>query len=320
LGYIGSDVSGTLLDLGIQVKGIDNLSSGIIERGKSQDFLIADLLDEDTLINYLETEQFTGIVHLAAKKSIGDSESNPEDYVRTNTYATNRLFKLASEYGILKFIFASTAAVYSNEPGTELVPFDESSKLDPISVYGQTKLESEKYILENSIKFGISSVIFRFFNVAGSTEYTGWDAYGENLIPKAFESIWNGSSFSVYGNDYETPDGTCIRDFVHVRDITSAIVATIDSSLLDTPGIKIYNVGTGTGNSVLNVISEIEMVSASKLKCEVVKRRIGDIPYAVASAKRLEIELNWRSSFNLLDMLTDSWKSFEDHKNANKDD
>jgi len=311
LGYIGSDLYQVLLKSGYEVIGLDNLSTGVRARGDNQDCVIADLRDEDFLSHFLKTEKFTGIAHLAAKKNVGESMTNPAGYWAENTTLSNRLFDLAGLSGVEKFVFASTAAVYSTEAKGDEELFAETSKLGPISIYGQTKLATEEYILENSKMFGISASIFRFFNVAGATEYTGWDVHGENVIPIAFRCLANNQDFQLFGNDYPTKDGTCVRDYIHVRDITSALSAAIESVSNWGKDPEIFNIGTGKGTSVLDLLDHIENVSGQLINKILSPRRIGDPAFTVASPLKMKHDLGWESKFGIEQTLLDSWNSFQ---------
>jgi UDP-glucose 4-epimerase len=290
LGYIGSDLYQVLLKSGYEVIGLDNLSTGVRARGDNQNCVIADLRDEDFLSHFLKIEKFAGIAHLAAKKNVGESMTNPAGYWAENTMLSNRLFEIASLNGVQKFIFASTAAVYSTEAKGDEVLFAETSKLGPTSIYGQTKLATEEYILENSRMFGIAASIFRFFNVAGATEYTGWDVHGENVIPIAFRCIANDQDFQLFGNDYPTKDGTCVRDYIHVRDITSALSTAVESVSNWGKDPEIFNIGTGRGFSVLELLRQIQDLSGKSLRIVDSPRRFGDPSFTVASPLKMKLQ------------------------------
>jgi UDP-glucose 4-epimerase len=311
LGYIGSELYSVLKDFGHQVIGLDNLSTGVAWRGKNQDLVIEDLNNLDFLTDFLQKENFTGIAHLAAKKSVAESMINPDSYWIENTQLSNKLFEIASVNQVKKFLFASSAAVYRSSESDNPDLFFETSDLGPLSVYGQTKMATEKYIVEKSDSVSISSKIFRFFNVAGSTESTGWDLNSENFIPIAFRNLQEKETLNIFGNDYATPDGTCIRDYIHVHDIAMAIgKSTVNETNWDKK-VETYNIGTGKGTSVFELVDLIESITGENLDIAIGARRAGDPAYAVASADKIKKELIWEPEFNIEEILKDSWKSFK---------
>jgi UDP-glucose 4-epimerase len=304
-GYIGSALVVRLINQGHQVNVIDDLSNGYSENiHKDAKFFQGSILDTDLLNKVLDKTEV--VLHLAAKISVEESESKPELYKQVNIEGTLNLLKLCKEKEISKFIFASTAAVYGNP---EDFPVTESSKEAPVNVYGQTKLEIDKYLSRNALYQGISAISFRFFNVGGAlkNDEGKWlkikHEGATHLIPSILRSSEE-KPLSIFGNDWPTSDGTSVRDFVHVLDLVDAL----DKSLthLYTPGHKIINLGTATGSTVLEVVKAAEVVLGRKINFKFTDKRAGD-SYALVTSNKIAKEiLGWQPIKSLANILEDA--------------
>jgi UDP-glucose 4-epimerase len=304
-GYIGSVLVDRLITGGHQVNVIDDLSNGYSENiRKDVKFFQGSILDTDLLNKALD--QIETVLHLAAKIRVEEGESKPELYKQVNIEGTLNLLKLCKEKGINKFVFASTAAVYGNP---EDFPVTESSKEAPVNVYGQTKLEIDKYLAKNAVDQGISAISFRFFNVGGALKNADgkWlkikHEGATHLIPSILRSSEK-KPLSIYGNDWPTSDGTPVRDFVHVLDLADALVKSLTH--LDKPGHKIINLGTATGSTVLEVVKAAEVAMGREINFKFDDKRAGD-SYALVTSNKIAKEiLGWQPIKSLANILEDA--------------
>ena len=304
-GYIGSVLVDRLITQGHQVNVIDDLSNGYLENiHKEAKFFQGSILDSDLLHKALD--QIEVVLHLGAKIRVEEGESKPELYKQVNIEGTLNLLKLCKEKGISKFVFASTAAVYGNP---EDFPVTESSKEAPVNVYGQTKLEIDKYLAKNAGDQGISAISFRFFNVGGAFK----NAEGKwlkikhegatHLIPSILRSS-DTKPLSIFGNDWPTSDGTPVRDFVHVLDLADALVKSL--TYLDKPGLKIINLGTATGSTVLEVVKAAKLALGREINFKFTDKRAGDSYALVTSNKIAKETLGWQPVKSLTNILEDA--------------
>ena len=304
-GYIGSVLVDRLITGGHQVNVIDDLSNGYLENiHKDAKFFQGSILDTDLLNKALD--QIEVVLHLGAKIRVEEGESKPDLYKQVNIEGTLNLLKLCKEKGITKFVFASTAAVYGNP---EDFPVTEGSKEAPVNVYGQTKLEIDKYLAKNAVEQGISAISFRFFNVGGALK----NAEGKwlkikhegatHLIPSILRSSV-GKPLLIFGNDWPTSDGTPVRDFVHVLDLVDALVKSLTH--LDKPGHKIMNLGTATGSTVLEVVKAAEVALDREINFKFSDKRTGD-SYALVTSNKIAKEiLGWQPVKSLSNILEDA--------------
>jgi len=304
-GYIGSVLVDRLINQGHQVNVIDDLSNGYSENiHKDAKFFQGSILDTELLNKALDNTEV--VLHLGAKIRVEEGESKPELYKQVNIEATMNLLKLCKEKGISKFVFASTAAVYGNP---EDFPVTESSKEAPVNVYGQTKLEIDKYLAKNAVDQGISAISFRFFNVGGALKNTEgkWlkikHEGATHLIPSILRSSEE-KPLSIFGNDWPTSDGTPVRDFVHVLDLADALVKSLTH--LDKPGHRIINLGTATGSTVLEVVKAAEVALGRKINFIFADKRAGD-SYALVTSNNIAKEiLGWQPIKSLANILEDA--------------
>lgn len=303
-GYIGGHVIRNLLDTGIETVNLDiDYESGLL---KFQDEILnetCDIRDISALNQIFRKYSFAGVIHLAALKSVEDSLRMQEEYYEINVEGTRNILNLMSQFGVRKFIFSSSAAVYEAQQGESLV--NENSPVNPLSFYGQTKLNCENIIQEFSNSNKITALIFRYFNVAGSANVKLKDKSVQNLIPITIDRIRSGQSPEIFGNDYETPDGTAIRDYVDVRDIAIAHLQAIRYLSNDSRS-SILNLGTGQGASVKEVISLTQNIMGTNLPISIKSRRAGDISAIAADCRNANETLGFKAKYSLREMIETS--------------
>ncbi len=293
-GYIGSVVTEYLLEAGHEVVIVDNLSTGhrsAVNEGAA--FHEGDLLDDDFIYNVL-ADGVEAVCHFAAFSQVGESVAEPLKYYRNNISGAVSLLDAARRAGVGLFLFSSTAAVYG-EP--EKTPIDEDASLAPINAYGNTKLAIETMLADCSKAWGLKTLSLRYFNAAGATERHGEDHRPEtHLIPLVLDAaLGNRGELVVFGTDYETEDGTCVRDYIHVKDLATAHVLGLEKLAGGVAGA--LNLGNGSGYSVLQVIEAAERVTGLEVPRRIGDRRPGDPAVLVASSEKAERLLGWRRSY-----------------------
>lgn len=315
-GYIGSHTCVELLNAGHSVVVADNLCNSkeeSIDRikeitGKDVVFYKVDVTEEDAVDNILKNHKIDGVIHFAGLKAVGESVEKPLEYYYNNLVSTMILSKLCKEYGINKFVFSSSATVY----GDNKVPFVETMELLPTTnPYGETKAMSER-ILSDTAKAnkGFAVALLRYFNPVGAHE-SGLIGEAPNGIPNNLmpyvTQVAKGKleKLRVFGNDYPTVDGTGVRDYIHVVDLAKGHVAALNNL---TEGVHIYNLGTGNGTSVLQLVKAFEEANDIKVPYEIVARRPGDIASCYADASKAERELGWRAELGIVEMCRDAWR------------
>jgi UDP-glucose 4-epimerase len=303
-GYIGSVVSAYLLDRNFEVTIIDDLSTGNFGLVDSRaNFIKGNVLKKSDLLQAMNGCDV--VVHLAAKSIVSESVDEPEIYMRNNVEGTENVLKTMQELGINKLIFSSTCAVYGVP---ELKTIDELCETNPNNPYGISKLEADKLISKYTKINSFECYSFRFFNVSGSYRNLIGKFFGEMHVPEShlIPNVLNSKIVTVYGSNWLTPDGTCIRDYVHVVDVARAIENAI---LIEKPnGHYIYNLGVGTGSSVLEVINTAENVMGRKVEVSFANARNGDQSELVSNPALSEIELKWKALLTLKDMIKDSYE------------
>jgi UDP-glucose 4-epimerase len=309
-GYIGSHVACALDATGRKVVVLDDLSTGDPGRLPPGVPLIrASVLDHETVARTLRQHHITGVIHLAAKKSVSESVSNPRYYHQQNIVGLRRLLHAMQVSGVTRMVFSSSAAVYGSA-NTDIV--DETTPTKPISPYGATKLAGENLVRHAGLSTGMRWFTLRYFNVAGAGATYLADTSVANLIPMTFQALGQGRRPQIFGADYPTPDGTCLRDYIHVSDVAHAHV-TAAEHLEQRQESGIYNIGCGVGVSVKEVLHMVRHTTGHSFEPEVVGRRPGDPPSLVARTDAIQDALGWTARHDLYDMVTSAWTSWRAH-------
>lgn len=308
-GYIGSHTALALQKAGFRVVVYDNMSRGHQEAVKGFTVIEGDIADRNKVIGVCRDCDIGAVMHFAAHSQVGESVEKPSLYYDNNVIGGLTLLEAIREAGGCNFIFSSSAAVYG-EPDT--VPIVESHKLKPANPYGETKVIIENALNYYDKAYGIKSISLRYFNAAGAAEdgSIGEDHDPEtHLIPLVFQTLLEKrEKVIVFGNDYSTPDGTAVRDYIHVDDLADAHVQALEALLNGRPG-AVYNLGNGNGYSVLEVIRTAERVTGKVIPHEFGARRAGDPAVLVASAEKAVKELGWRPIHTELEAIIKSaWK------------
>lgn len=308
-GYIGAHVVRLLRERGDEVVIIDDLATGNADRVVGVPLLQLNLASSDSL-NLIESalraHNVNSVIHLAARKQVNESVDRPAWYFQQNVGALANLLLAMERADVLELVFSSSAAVYGDPDFPKLA--EETPKL-PINPYGQTKLIGEWLVADSVKSAGLRASSLRYFNVAGA----GWPELGDtailNLVPIVFDRIDRGIPPLIYGDDYATRDGTCIRDYVHVLDLAEAHMATLDSLSAGAARHDVYNVGTGTGSSVREMIDAILSVSGAAVPPVIRSRRAGDPAVVVADVEAISSKIGWTAQRNLTDIVSSAWTS-----------
>jgi UDP-glucose 4-epimerase len=307
-GYIGAHVVRAMTEAGEQAVVYDDLSTGIAERlPDGVPLVVGSTLDAELVARTLADQDVTGVVHLAAKKQVGESVDLPLHYYRENVEGLRVLLEAVTTAGVPSFVFSSSAAVYGM-PDVELV--SEETPCVPMSPYGETKLAGEWLVRATGKASGLSTASLRYFNVAGAASPELADVGVFNLIPMVFEKLTDNAPPRIFGDDYATPDGTCVRDYIHVVDLAEAHVAAA-RALQSSPGRTLtLNIGRGEGVSVREMIDRINAITGYDRPPTVHPRRPGDPARVVASAARIATELGWTAKHDVQDMITSAWEGW----------
>ena len=302
-GYIGAHVVRALTAAGDDVVVLDDLSTGHPGRVTGVPLVTGSVLDADVVRDTVRRHGVDGVVHIAAKKVVPESVEQPLTYYRENVEGLRGLLAVMVETGVDRLVFSSSAAVYGM-PDVDLVT--EDTPCLPMNPYGETKLVGEWLVAGAVRAHGLRAASLRYFNVAGAAEPELGDDFVLNLVPMTFERLTAGEAPVVFGSDYPTPDGTCVRDFVHVADVASAHVAA--SRYLDGhDGHAVLNIGRGEGYSVLDVVRLAGEVAGVDVEPRLTDRRPGDPARVVASAGRIKDVLGWTASYDLSEMIASAW-------------
>ncbi|MDV9174309.1 UDP-glucose 4-epimerase GalE [Streptomyces sp. W16] len=307
-GYIGAHVVRAMTEAGEQTVVYDDLSTGIAARvPDGVPLVLGSTLDAELVARTLADQDVTGVVHLAAKKQIGESVDMPLHYYRENVEGLRVLLEAVTTAGVPSFVFSSSAAVYGM-PDVELVT--EETPCVPMSPYGETKLAGEWLVRATGRATGLSTASLRYFNVAGSAAPELADVGVYNLVPMVFEKLTENAPPRIFGDDYATPDGTCVRDYIHVVDLAEAHVAAA-RALQASPGRALtLNIGRGEGVSVREMIDLINAITGYDRPPTVHPRRPGDPARVVASADRITTELGWKAKHDVQDMIASAWEGW----------
>ena len=311
-GYIGAHIVRSLQEHGHRVVVLDDLSTG--EARKVPDdvpFVQATVLDRVAVEKALREYDVTGVVHMAAKKAVGESVERPIHYYRENVDGLLSLLEAMDDVGVKSMVYSSSAATFGM-PDVEMLT--EEYDCRPVNPYGETKLIGEWLMNDIATASGLDWVSMRYFNVAGAGAPELGDTGIFNLIPMVFRALSRGQNPQVFGDDYATPDGSCVRDYIHVTDLADAHVAAVDllgNQPAETVVGTVYNVGRGEGISVKEVIDAVRQVTGLEFAVDIVGRRPGDPAALVASADKITAELGWSARYNLNDMVASAWQAWQ---------
>jgi UDP-glucose 4-epimerase len=315
-GYIGSHTVKLLLARGHTVTVFDNLTMGHREAVPSECLTVGDLKDVDHLDHILVVNRIEAVIHFAASAYVGESVTNPSKYYLNNLLNSLNLLERVRRHDIKRFVFSSTCATYGTP---HVVPITEAESQKPINSYGQTKLAFEKMLADYAKPYGIGSVALRYFNASGCAAdgTLGEDHTPEShLIPLVLQvALGKRNHIEIYGTDYPTPDGTCIRDYIHVEDLAEAHLLALEKL---TPGeAQAYNVGTGSGFSVREVIRTAEEVTGKPIAVKEGGRREGDPPSLIADAQLIRKALGWQPRYTELKPIVETaWNWMKAHPNG----
>lgn len=307
-GYIGAHVVRAMTEAGERAVVYDDLSTGIAGRVPDEvPLVVGSMLDGERVERVLAEHEVTGVVHLAAKKQVGESVELPLHYYRENVEGLRVLLEAVTAAGVPSFVFSSSAAVYGM-PDVDLVT--EETPCAPMSPYGETKLAGEWLVRATGRARGLATASLRYFNVAGAASPELADVGVFNLIPMVFERLTENLPPRVFGDDYPTPDGSCVRDYIHVVDLAEAHVAAA-RALRSSPGRDLtLNIGRGEGVSVREMIDHINAITGYDRPPTVTPRRPGDPARVVASADRAATELAWKAKHDVQAMITSAWEGW----------
>jgi UDP-glucose 4-epimerase len=310
-GYVGSHSVRTLLDEGHDVVVLDNLSTGHKWALQDCELISVDLRDETNLLRSIKNRGFDGVLHFAAKSLVGESKNQPALYYQNNVGGTTNLVRAMQAADIQRLVFSSTAAIFGN-PVSDLI--DEKHPKTPINVYGQTKLVVEHLLQAVAESSDFSATCLRYFNAAGANNAANlgeWHEPETHLIPNALRAAaGTGNALTLFGDDYPTTDGTCVRDYIHVDDLASAHVAAIEKMSAG-GNFNVYNLGNGNGYSVKEVIAACEKAVGAEIPFTIGPRREGDPATLVASAQKARDELDWNPQFGAIDEIAQSAWNWE---------
>ncbi|MFT0803105.1 UDP-glucose 4-epimerase GalE [Bacillus swezeyi] len=317
-GYIGSHAVYQLIDKGETVVIVDNLETGQRQAiHPDAAFYEGDIRDIDFLRSVFEKESIEEVIHFAANSLVGESMKNPLKYYNNNVYGTQVLLQTMIEHDVKKIVFSSTAAVYG-EP--ESTPITEAMPTLPTSTYGETKRIMEKLMKRTAEAYGVNYVSLRYFNVAGARETAeiGEDHCPEtHLVPIILQTaLGQRSHITIFGDDYHTPDGTCIRDYVHVEDLIDAHLAALDY-LRDGGQSDVFNLGSSRGFSVKEMIDAARSVTGKELPAKIGARRDGDPSILIAGSDKAKQVLGWKPArTSVAKIIEDAWKWHSSHPNG----
>ena len=304
-GYIGAHVAAELLKSGYSIRIYDDFSNGLHRRvdGKFRDIVDGDMLDRVKLLAALDG--IDAVIHLAAKKAVEESVKDPLKYYENNVGGTLNLLGAMAAKGVKQLVYSSSAAVYSPNDKEAVVEDDPTA---PLSPYGASKLLAEQLISSVGSAEQISNISLRYFNVVGSNIAEFGDNSKDNLVPKVFLALKNGKRPQIYGSDYPTPDGTCIRDYIHVQDLALAHLAAlkkVESGYIS----QVYNVGSGKGYSVKEMMDQISKSLGRDINPELSPARAGDSPKLIASIDKIKEQLGWSPKASLEEMIDSAWQA-----------
>lgn len=304
-GYVGSHTIHHLARLGFDCTVFDNLSTGFRYLAGSLPFIEGDIRNYEQIRNAVEGAE--AVVHFAAHAYVGESVRDPRKYYDNNVRGTLTLLDAAVDAGVKKFVFSSTCAIYGIPPA---IPIEEKWPTRPINPYGETKLAIERALEAYDRAYNLRFVALRYFNAAGADESGDIGEMHDpetHLIPLLLRSASGGEEVTLFGSDYDTADGTCVRDYIHVNDLADAHARAL-KHLTAMESSEILNLGTGTGYSVKDIVSAVERITGQKVRFTWGPRRSGDPPVLIASGKKAQAILGWRPQRALSEIIETAWQ------------
>lgn len=309
-GYIGAHVVAQLRERGDQVIIVDDLVTGLAERVGTEELhelALEEPASVDILANLMREQKISAVIHFAARKQVFESVQRPAWYYQQNIGALANLLLAMEQAAVTQLVFSSSASVYGVTEGSDI---PEDAPTSPVNPYGDTKLIGEHMVAAAGVAWGLRGVSLRYFNVAGAANAQLGDRAVLNLVPMVFERLDRDEAPAVFGADYATPDGSCVRDYVHVVDLADAHLASLDALAQRAEGSHTaYNVGTGMGTSVIQMVAEIARVSGRDIAPAMLPRRAGDPAVVVASVRKIRQELGWSARLNLADIVASAWQA-----------
>lgn len=314
LGYVGSHAVKQLMERGEQVVNLDNLSFGHIEAASGSEVVIGDIGDRDLLRKIFSSHKIDSVMHFAAFADVGESVVDPQKYYLNNIYNSIAMIEVMLEFGVKMMIFSSTAATFG-EP--EVVPITEDHPKNPTNPYGRSKLHLEEILTEYERAYGLRSIWMRYFNASGAdpSGLIGEDHTPEHhLIPLVLDvALGKRESIKMFGSDWPTPDGTCVRDYIHVNDLAQAHMLGLDA-LREGKATTAYNLGNGNGYSVREVIEVAREVTGIGIKAVEAERRAGDPAVLVASSEKITKELGFDPKYpEIRTIIETAWNWQKNH-------
>lgn len=306
-GYIGSHIAHALVERGESVVAVDDLSTGSSQRLGRLPLHRIDVTSAEAvgaLSELMLEKQVDGVIHLAARKAVGESTREPLLYYSHNIDGVVNVAAAMAAAGVRQVVLSSTAAVYG-ESGE--APLTEDAPTNPINPYGRSKLVGEWVLGDSAAAYGLRAASLRYFNVAGAGDRALADRGLTNLIPLVVDAAQRGSAVEIFGDDFPTPDGTCVRDYVHVADVAAAHLAVLDRLRNAREPHRVYNIGGGAGSSVREVVDAVQLVSCRPVAFRMVSRRPGDPASVVADVSRARSELGWGPRHDLFGIVASEW-------------
>lgn len=308
-GYIGGHVVDALRTRGDEILVVDDLSAGSQARIGDVPLERIDLAADDAagrLVEAMRAHQVDAVIHLAARKQVAESVERPLWYYDQNVGGLVNVLEACAAAGVERLVFSSTAAVY----GQSEEPVNELSPTQPANPYGETKLTGEWMLHAQTVAGGLRAISLRYFNVAGASRPELADTAESNIVPMVYARLEKGQAPLIFGDDYDTPDGTCIRDYVHVADVADAHLAALDALAADAaPAYRVYNLGTGSGSSVRHLVDVMTRLAGSDVAPSIEPRRAGDPAIVVADPSLIAAELGWRAQAGLDEILSSAWEA-----------
>ena len=309
-GYIGSHTVFQLRAQDFEVIVADDLSKGHAASVPSDILHVCSLFDRAQLTSLMQTERVEAVIHFAAFIAVGESTREPEKYFHNNTAGSISLFAAMADAGVNKLVFSSTAAVYGSP--TE-IPIPETAAINAVNPYGESKVMVEKVLDWLDVTRGLRAIRLRYFNACGANNAAGLGERHDpetHLIPLILRAVRTGKPVTLFGDDYPTPDGTCVRDYIHVDDLASAHIAAVNH-LLNGGASNVFNAGTGQGFSVKEVVTAVEKITGRSVPYIMGPRRDGDPAQLVADSSKLRQTLGWQPKFDTLESIIESAWVFE---------